>query len=211
VKTAPLSAACLAATALVIGGAVAGCSKDKSSTPPASSAAPSSSASTSSQQTSAAATTAAAPAAPGDYSSLLVAATEVGSDTVAQGPPQLNPSGNPGVGQVFASPDGKRRVVDTILVFPDAATAESNFDSNNATMNQSVTGAPQPATIGTKGSVATGTTPDGSKAVTVVLFSEGRALVNMSFESTLDEGIPQNLALQIAQKQDDAIQTGLPG
>jgi hypothetical protein len=205
-KTARTSAACLAGTALIIGVTVVGCSKDESST----SASTNTSASTS---TSAIASSGepSTSAAPGDYSSLLIAPADVGTNAAPQGPAQLNPGGNPGVGQVFASPDGARRVVDTILVFPDAATAESNFESNNATMSEAVTGAPAPAPVGTKGSIATGTSPDGTKAVTVVMFTDGRALVNMSFESAPEDGVPQEIALQIAQKQDDAVKAGLPG
>jgi hypothetical protein len=200
-------AACLAGAALIVGGTVVGCSKNQGSTP-ASSSSTSVSATTSVQASSAAAPT---PGAPGDYSSLLIAPADVGTNTAPQGPPQLNPGGNPGVGQVFASPDGARRVIDTIVIFPDAATADSNFDSNNATMSEAVTGAPAAAPVGTKGSIATGTSPDGTKAVTVVMFSEGRALVNMSFESGPEDGVPQDIALQIAQKQDDAVKAGLPG
>jgi hypothetical protein len=200
---------CLAATALIVGVTVVGCSKDESSTPTTSSA--SSSAASTSTSAEASAAESSPTAAPSDYSSLLIPATAVGATTVTQGPPQLNPGGNPGVGQVFANPEGTRRVIDTILVFPDAATADSNFESNNATMKEAVTGAPQPANIGTKGSIATGTSPDGSKAVTVVMFSEGKALVNVSFESAPGDDIPQDMALEIAQKQDDAIKAGLPG
>jgi hypothetical protein len=207
-NTARTSAACLAGTALIIGVAVVGCSKDESSTPATSSASSSAASTSTSAEASSAESSPAA--APSDYSSLLIPATDVGENAVTQGPAQLNPGGNPGVGQVFASPDGTHRVIDTILVFPDAASADSNFESNNATMKEAVTGAPQPADIGTKGSIATGTSPDGSKAVTVVMFSEGKALVNMSFESAPGDGVPQDLALQIAHKQDDAVKAGLP-
>jgi hypothetical protein len=208
-NTARTSAACLAATALTVGLTVVGCSKDESSTPATSSA--SSSATSTSPTTSTSTSAESSPAAaPNDYSSLLIPATEVGVTAVAQGPAQVNPGGNPGVGQAFANPDGSHRVVDTILVLPDAASADSNFESNDATMREAVTGAPQPVDIGTKGSIATGTSPDGTKAVTVVMFSEGRALVNISFEGAPGDGIPQVLALQIAHKQDDAVKAGLP-
>ncbi|HEX9833551.1 MAG TPA: hypothetical protein VGA66_10785 [Mycobacterium sp.] len=87
---------------------------------------------------------------------------------------QSNSGGNPGAAQVYSSPDGKQQIIDTILVFPDVAAAESNFQSNSATLPTVVTGPPEPVEIGTNGVMATGTSPDGSKAVTVVLFSQDR-------------------------------------
>ena len=90
----------------------------------------------------------------------------MGDNTQTPGGIQLNPGGNPGAAQVYASPDGTRQIIDTILVFPDVAAADSNFQSNSATMNTEVTGAPEPVEIGDQGVMATGTSPDGSKAVT---------------------------------------------
>ena len=103
---------------------------------------------------------------------------DIGADTQTPGGVQLNPGGNPGAAQVYASPDGKQQIIDTILVFPDVGAADSNFQSNSATLNTVVTGPPEPVEIGTNGVMAVGTSPDGSKEVTVILFTQDRALVS---------------------------------
>lgn len=209
-----VSGAGLAVTVLAVSMALTGCSKNEGSSTASSSssAASSSSSSESSAESSAEATSKESSPAPesADYSSLLIPATDVGDNATTPGPPQLNPGGNPGVGQVFQSPEGNNRVVDTILVFPDAATAESNFTSNKATLNEIVTGTPEPLDIGTSGTMAAGTSPDGSKAVTVLMFSEGRALVHLSFEGAPGDNVPTEIAHDIAAKQDEAVKAGLP-
>jgi hypothetical protein len=203
----------LAVTVLAVSMTLTGCSKNEgSSTASSSSSAASSSSSSESSESSSEAGSSESSPAPesADYSSLLIPATDVGDNATTPGPPQLNPGGNPGVGQVFQSPEGNNRVVDTILVFPDVASAESNFTSNKATMNEIVTGTPEPLDIGTSGTIAAGTSPDGSKAVTVLMFSEGRALVHLSFEGAPGDNVPTEIAHDIAAKQDEAVKAGLP-
>ena len=211
------SSAGLTVTALLVSITLAGCTKDEgsstaSSSSSAASSSSSSSESSSSESSSSESSSSESSPAPEstDYSSLLIPATDVGDNATTPGPPQLNPGGNPGVGQVFQSPEGNNRVVDTILVFPDAATADSNFTSNKATMNEIVTGTTEPIDIGTNGTIAAGTSPDGSKAVTVVMFSEGRALVQLSFEGAPGDNVPTEIAHDIASKQDEAVKAGLP-
>jgi hypothetical protein len=123
---------------------------------------------------------------------------------------QLNPGGNPGAAQVYSSPEGHRKIIDTILVFPDVAAAESNFQSNSATMNQVTTGAPEPIEVGDQGVMAIGTSPDGSKAVTVILFTQGKALTSLNFESAPNDAIPPEQAQDIAMQQAAVIEAGLP-
>lgn len=210
------SATSLAVAALFIGVTAAGCSKGEDSTSESSSSSAASSSTsaeaTTSEETSAeeTSTEATPPPAEGDYGALLIPASDVGSDATTPGGIQLNPGGNPGAAQVYASPDGTRQIIDTILVFPDVATADSNFESNSATLNTVVTGAPEPVDIGTNGVMATGTSPDGTKAVTVIMFSQGRALVELTYESAPGDAVPPDVASDIAQKQAAAIEAGLP-
>jgi hypothetical protein len=206
-----LSVTSLAVAALVIGVTASGCSKKEESPSESSTSATSSSTSaeaTSSEESATEETS--APAEPTDYGSLLIPPTDVGDNTQTPGGIQLNPGGNPGAAQVYASPDGTRQIIDTILVFPDVAAADSNFQSNSATMNTAVTGAPEPVEIGDQGVMATGTSPDGSKAVTNYLFTVGTALVNLSFESAPGDPVPPEVATDIATKQAAAVEAGLP-
>jgi hypothetical protein len=197
----------LAVAATLAGATVAGCGSEPSSTP-SSSAASSRSSATSSPLSEGPTS---AVAQPNDYSALLVRPTEIGPDIVPLAPPLLNPDNTPGVGQVYTSADRTRQITDTIVVFDDPAAAASNFDSNKATLNTIVTGTPQPAEVGQNGTVAAGTSPDGAKAVTVVMFNEGRALVHLKFDSAPNVPVLPEIALEVARKQDAAVKNGLPG
>lgn len=205
------SATSLAVAALVIGVA-AGCSESDDSASESSTSATSTTtsaeATTSEESTSAEASP--SDAQPSDYGSLLLPPTDIGPDIVTPGGVQLNPGGNPGAAQVYSSPEGHRQIIDTILVFPDVAAAESNFQSNSATMNTVVTGAPAPVEVGDQGVMSIGTSPDGSKAVTVLLFTQGKALVSMNFESAPNDPVPPEQAQDIALQQATLIADGLP-
>jgi len=205
-----LSATSLAVAALVIGVTASGCSKsdDSSSSTSATSTSTSAEATSSEESTSAEASTPAAE--PNDYGKLLLPPTDIGPDIVTPGGVQLNPGGNPGAAQVYSTPEGHRKVIDTILVFPDVAAAESNFQSNSATMNEVTTGAPESVEVGDQGVMAIGTSPDGGKAVTVVLFTQGKALVSLNFESAPNDPVPPEQAQDIAQQQATAVEAGLP-
>ena len=55
-----------------------------------------------------------------------------------------------------------------------------------------------------------GTSPGNSQAVTVLLFTEGKALVDMEFDSTPNNAFNPGVATDIGRKQDAAIKSGLP-
>lgn len=210
-----VSTTSLAVAALVVGVTVAGCSKGDESSSESSSSTSSAAASSTSAEASPSEETsteeASTPAAePGDYGALLIPPSDVGSDVTTPGGVQLDPGGNPGAAQVYESPDGSRRIIDTILVFPDSAAADSNFESNSATLNTVVTGTPEPLEVGDKGVISAGTSPDGTKAVTVILFSQDRALVELTYESAPGDAVPPDVATEIAQKQAAAVVAGLP-
>jgi hypothetical protein len=207
-NSARTSAAGFAVTAVLAGAALAGCGGDRDTSSP-SRASSTSSASSSSSTSSAEASPSAVQ--PSDYSALLIEPGDVGPDATSPDKPVLNPNGVPGVAQLFASPNGSRRVGDTILVFADPAAAATGLENAKASMGSEVTGTPQPIDVGSNGTMIAGNSPDNSKAVTVVMFTEGRALVNLQFESAPDDPIVPEAALEIAHKQDDAVKNGLPG
>lgn len=205
-QIARLPATSLTVAALVIAVAAAGCSKADDSKSESSTT----SAAAASSEQSATSDTGTPSAEPSDYGSLLIPTTDMGTDIETPGGVQLNPGGNPGVARVYSSPDGQQRIIDTILVFPDVAAADSNFQSNSATMNTVVTGPAERVEIGDQAVMAIGTSPDGSKSVTAILFSQGRALVSLNFEGALDDGVPPDVATHIAKTQATLIEEGLP-
>ena len=152
----------------------------------------------------------AAPPVPLDYTTLLIKPSDIGGDLTAPQPPVLNPNNAPGVAQLFANADNSRRIGDTILIVDDPATAATGIENTKTNYAGKVSGTWQPVDVGSNGAMLSGTSTDKSQAVTVVLFSEGKALVNLEFDSAPNDPIDAGVATDIARKQDAAIKSGLP-
>jgi hypothetical protein len=182
---------------IVVGAAITGCGNNKTSSPSSSASATGSSATPSSAQ-------------PSDYSNLLIKPSDIGGDVAAPQPPVLNPNGQAGVEQLFASPDNSRRIGDIILVAADAAAAKAGLDNTKNNYVSKVTGTWQPADVGSNGAIISGTAPDNSEARTVLLFTEGKALVSLEFDSAPNDPIDLSVATDVGRKQDAAIKSGLP-
>jgi hypothetical protein len=201
-----IAVASLAATTMVVGVSVVGCASNKSSSTSSSGSA------TSSASNSAASSASSAPAA--DYTGLLIKASDITlpGDTFTAQPPIQNPNGQPGVATVFSNQNDTRHIGDDILILPDADTAVSELDLEKAALGNMVTGGtPAPAAVGTAGTMVSGTSPDGSKAVTVLLFTEGKAFTNLEFDSAPNDPVPPEFVTGVGQRQDTAIKNGLPG
>lgn len=52
-----------------------------------------------------------------------------------------------------------------------------------------------------------GTSPDNTKSVTYVVFSEGRVVVDLEFDGGPNDAAPQDFVLDMAKKQDQAVKT----
>jgi hypothetical protein len=193
----------LAATSVVVGVSVVGCASNKSST---------TSSSGSAASTSTTAASSASSAATADYTALLIKASDITlpGDTFTAQPPIQNPNGQPGIAQIFSNQNDTRHIGNTILILPDADQAVSELDEEKAALGDMVKGGtPAPAPVGTAGTMVSGTAPDGSKAVTVLLFTEGKAFVNLEFDSPLNDPVPPQFVTDVGQKQDTAIKNGL--
>jgi hypothetical protein len=190
-----------AVATIVVGTATSGCGNDhKTST--SSTAAPSSSGSTT--------VTGPSHAQPTDYSSLLIKPSDIGGDLTTPQPPVLNPNNAPGVAQLFANADNSRRIGDTILIVADPAAAAAGVENTKANYGGKVSGTWRPVDVGSNGAMISGTSPDNSQSVTVLLFTEGKALVNLEFDGAPNDPIDPAVATDIGRKQDAAIKSGLP-
>lgn len=191
--------------AAVLAASAAGCSSNsKSST--------ASSGSATSTATGHGTTAASAQPSPVDYRKLLIQASDINAPIVFTGGPiTQNPNGSPGVEQTFSDADGAHAIRDTIVVMKDFAAAADALESAKATLGDSVAGTPQPAGVGTAGTTVSGNSPDGSKGVTMVLFTEGRAFATLKFDGPRNASAPPDFVTDVAQKQDAAIKAGLPG
>ncbi|OBJ11656.1 hypothetical protein [Mycobacterium colombiense] len=192
-----------AAAIVVVGAASTGCgSDDKASAP---------SASSTTASTSSSAVTGPPSGQPSDYGFLLIKPNDVGGGLTAPQSPMLNPNNAPGVAQLFANADSSRRLWDTITVAADPATAAAELASTQGGYNGKVNGSWQPLAVGAHGVTISGTSPDNSQAMTVLVFTEGKALVTLEFDSAPTDPIDPAVALDIARKQDAAVKAGLHG
>jgi len=202
-KLARVTVAGAAVAAVVVGTSITACGKDNKPSSPSSS-------SNATSSTGSSAVTSPSSAQPTDYSGLLIKASDIGGDFNAPQPPVLNPNNAPGVAQLFANADNSRRIGDTILIVADPATAAAGLDNTKGNYGGKVTGAWQPVDVGTGGSMISGNSPDNSQAVTVLLFTEGKALVNIEFDSAPTDPVDPGVATDIGRKQDAAIKANPP-
>jgi hypothetical protein len=189
-----------------VGAASTGCGgADEPSSPSATESSPTASA------TSSSAVTGPPPGQPTDYGFLLVKPSDVGGGLTAPQSPMLNPNNAPGVAQLFANADSSRRLWDTIVVAADPPAAAAELASSKSDYAGKVVGNWQPLAVGANGSTVSGASPDNSQAMTVLLFTEGKAFVTLEFDSAPNDPFDPAVALDIARKQDVAIKKGLPG
>src|SRR5262249_4688389 len=142
-----------------------------------------------------------------DYTNLLIKVTDIGPDASADGPPAINPAGITGVGQTFRNPDGKRMIVDSIAVYPDTTTAVPVLAAMKDEGGRKVTGAQQPVDVGTDGFMEVGQSADPAKPMEVseIVFTEGRAIVDLEFDCSVGNPTPNDVLLDLARKQDAAV------
>lgn len=191
-----------ALAALVIGTA---CACDAPQPPPAGGPAPGLPA--------AASTTTSPKTQASDYSHLLLQAEDVSipPNTFTARSTTVNPDGQDGASALFVNADDTRAIADTILIYPDVATASATLRQASAAVSTIVTGGPpQPVPVGTGGTVISGTAPDGSKAVTLLMFTQGRALVRLEFDSTPQDPVSPQTVASVGRMQQIALRIGLP-
>jgi hypothetical protein len=194
-----------AATALTM--SVAGCgSKPTSSTSTSGSA-------TSATSTRSSAPTSPASAQPTDYTRLLIQASDINAPIkFTGGPPTSNPNGQPGAAITFNTDDNSHVIKDTIQVLADPAAATNALNAakggqGNAVKNPTT----NPLNVGTGGTALSGNSPDNSKGVLILMFTEGKAFVTLEFDGPVDSLPPEDFVTDVGQKQDAAVKKGLGG
>jgi hypothetical protein len=194
-----------ATTALAM--AVAGCGKSPTSSP----AKPGSSSSATSAHSST--PTSSASAQPSEYTGLLVQASDINAPIpFTAAPPTSNPNGQPGVATTFKDEDGSHVIKDTIQVFADPGAATNALNAAKGAQGDAIKNpTTQAANVGTGGTTLLGNSPDNSKGVTILLFTEGKALVTLEFDGPPDTLAPADFVNDLGQKQDAAIKKGLGG
>ncbi|MBJ7337695.1 hypothetical protein [Mycolicibacterium sp.] len=153
-----------------------------------------------------------APPAATDYRGLLLSAPDLtdADDTFTERSRDSQPNGNAGASAFFVNVKDDRAITDTFLVYPDPATATATLKQVAATLPTLVAGGtPTPLAVGTNGVVVSGTYPDQEKAVTLVLFTEGQALVRLEFQSAVGDPTTDTFVTNVAKMQQIALRIGL--
>jgi hypothetical protein len=149
-----------------------------------------------------------------DYSRLLIEPKDINSefDTFVTRSTVPNRRGGKGVSALFVNESDTRAIGVTITVQPDEAAAQAALDASLQAIGATVTGgSPAPSPVGTNGTVVAGTSPDGAKDVTTLLFTEGPAVARLEFQSAPGDPTPAEVVTDIGVKQDIALRAGLPG
>lgn len=195
------------ALAAALSAGVVGCGNKQASSPSTQSS------SGSATTTSTPAPAASPPAPPADYSGLLIQAKDIDAPVQFTGRPATNsPNGQPGVATTFTTEDSSHVIKDTIQVLADPAAATSALDAAKGAQGDAVKNPrTEPFNVGTGGTTLSGNSPDNSKGVLVLIFTEGRAFVTLEFDGPVDTLPPQDFVNDVAQKQDAAIKKGLGG
>jgi hypothetical protein len=143
---------------------------------------------------------------------LLIKASDINApENFTATTPINNPNGQPGVTTTYSNQDRTHVIVDSIQVLPDAAAVAAALESAKATTDGYVHGVPEPIAVGTGGTTISGPSPDGAKGVTVLMFTEGKAFVELEFDGPPDALVPPDFVTDVGQKQAAAVKKGLPG
>lgn len=153
-----------------------------------------------------------APQSPPDYSRLLIQPGDLGPrNAYSVRSTESNPNGSPGITTLFVNQDDTRAIGVTVVLLPDGNAAAATLKSTVNSLGSVVTGGtPQPVQVGTDGTMVSGISADRTKDLTVLTFTEGRAVVRMDFGSAPGDPTPSQVVTDTAMKQAIAVRSGLP-
>jgi len=187
------TAVAMAATVTTLAAAsVSGCSSQPNSSTPSS-------------------TSAGKTAAPlSDYTSLLIKASDITApEPFTAGPVTKDPNGQAGASVTFSDQDHSHTILDTIQILPDLQAAANALDSAKGSQREALHTKALNAEVGTGGVTIEGLSPDRSKGITVLLFTEGKAFVTMEFDGPPEMLAPIDFVTDTGQKQDEVIKKAL--
>ena len=200
---------------LTLTAALAACSssgKAKSSAPagPTSSAAAASQpAAASSEASSSSAAPSSEAAAGGSVSSLLIPASDIPIPGFTRTTPTGTQQGK-GASAAYVQASAKRTIGDTIVVLGSSAQAKTAAMASVSAAKAQITSAQvSSAPIGDGGTAIRGTASTGE--VAALVWTEGRALIVLEFESPTGDPVPTSVIQTVAMKQDAKVKAGLPG
>jgi hypothetical protein len=147
-----------------------------------------------------------------DYTKLLIKASDINApEPFTASPAVNNPNGQQGATTTFSDQDRSHAIIDTIQILPDPAASANALDSARAVQHETLQAKPMSVDVGVDGTTISGSSPDRSKGMTVLLFTEGRAFVTLEFDGPSYALAPPDFVRDVGQKQDAAIKKGLGG
>jgi hypothetical protein len=190
----PLTVMATMAIAALVGVSAVGCGNDTKSSAPTSGAG------------------ATAHPAISDYTSLLIKAGDIKApDAFTAGPAIKDPNGQQGATVTFTDSDHSHSIIDTIQILPDIEAAAGALESAKATHRETLLAKSLNAEVGVGGSTVSGLSPDHSKGITVLVFTENKALVTLEFDGPSFALAPPEFITDVGQKQDELIKKALGG
>ncbi len=126
---------------------------------------------------------------------LLIKASDISGDFTAPATARARiPMVRPVCQQLFANSDNSRRIGDTILIVADPATAAARTRQHQNQLRGQGQRRLAAGRRWLQWSNDFRHSPDNSKAVTVLLFTEGKALVNLEFDGAPNDPIDPDVA-----------------
>ncbi|CDQ45126.1 MULTISPECIES: hypothetical protein [Mycolicibacterium] len=173
--------------------------------------APSSAAPTLPAFTTSATPTTSAPAQATDYTRLLVTAADLSDaeDTFTERHIEASPGGLPGASAFFVNAEDTRAISSTILVYDNPGTAATALKEARGTLGSRVTGNPVPGGVGPDSVMVRGADPDEAKDITVLMFTQGRALARLEFQSAGGDATTDGYVTTVGKMQQIALRSGL--
>jgi hypothetical protein len=148
-----------------------------------------------------------------DYTRLLLQPGDIsatGDAFVAQ-PATANPDSRPGAEVLIVNQAQTKAVSILIIALDSPAAGPSALAEAQASLAKSVDpGPPRPSIVGTGGTVVSGNAPDGSKSVSVLLFTVGSTLARVEFDGLPGQPADADFITNVGQKQAIALRVGLP-
>jgi hypothetical protein len=188
----PLTVMTVVAMTTLVGASTVGCSSHSNSAAP----------------TSGAATT--TRAAISDYTTLLIKASDIKApDAFTAGPATKDPNGQSGATITFSDQDHSHAIIDTIKILLNPQAAANELDSAKAIQRESLLSKALSIDVGVDGATITGLSEDHSKGITMLLFTEGKALVSLEFDGPSFALAPHDFIIEVGQKQDELIKQAL--
>ncbi|MCX2932087.1 hypothetical protein ORI20_17565 [Mycobacterium sp. CVI_P3] len=146
-----------------------------------------------------------------DYTRLLLEARDISTagDAYTAQPPTPNPDTRPGAEVLIVNQEQTKAVSILIVALDDPAAGPSALAEAQASLAKSVNPGPaRTSIVGTGGTVVSGNSPDGTKSVTVLLFTEGSMLARIEFDGLPGQPAAADFVTNVGQKQAIALRVG---